>query len=87
MPTSLKSDTYANEVRADTQRARRLGIQGVPFLAIDEKYGLSGAQSSEVIRKTLEQAWTESHPLIKVTGTTQDVGYCNGESCAIPQSH
>jgi len=80
----LKSDTYANEVRADIQRARQLGIQGVPFFAIDEKYGISGAQPAEVIREVLEQAWTELHPLIKVTGTAQDGGYCEGDNCALP---
>ncbi len=80
----LTSDTYANEVRADTQRARRLGIGGVPFFAIDEKYGISGAQPSEVIREALEQAWTELHPLIGIAGATQDAGYCEGGSCILP---
>jgi predicted DsbA family dithiol-disulfide isomerase len=79
----LNGDTYANEVQADVQRARRLGIQGVPFFAIDEKYGISGAQPSEMFRDALEQAWTESHPLIKVAGATQDAGSCDGDSCSI----
>ncbi|HZU00891.1 MAG TPA: DsbA family oxidoreductase, partial [Ktedonobacteraceae bacterium] len=81
---ALESDAYADEVRADIQRARQLGIQGVPFFAIDEKYGISGAQSAEVIKEVLEQAWIESHPLIKVTSTAQDGGYCEGDSCALP---
>lgn len=80
----LTSETYANEVRADTQRAKRLGIGGVPFFVIDEKYSISGAQPSEVIREALLEAWTESHPLIRITGTTQDVGYCEGDSCMLP---
>src|SRR5437588_285272 len=38
----LNSDKYAYEVRADERRARAFGISGVPFFAIDEKYGISG---------------------------------------------
>ena len=45
---ALSSDAYADEVRADEQRARAYGIGGVPFFAIDEKYGVSGAQSAEL---------------------------------------
>lgn len=82
--SGLTSETYANEVRADTQRARRLGIGGVPFFAIDEKYGISGAQPSEVIREALLEAWTESHPLIGGTSATQDAGSCSGDSCMLP---
>jgi predicted DsbA family dithiol-disulfide isomerase len=82
----LASDRYADEVRADIQRARRLGVQGVPFFAIDEKYGVSGAQPSEVLKEVLEQAWAESHPLIKVSSATQDAGFCDDDSCSIPQN-
>ena len=68
----LNSDGYADKVRADEQRARAFGIQGVPFFAIDEKYGVSGAQPTEVLKEVLERAWTESHPLIQVGGTPRD---------------
>jgi predicted DsbA family dithiol-disulfide isomerase len=82
--TVLASDAYASEVRADIQRARRLGIQGVPFFAIDEKYGVSGAQPSDLLKEVLEQAWVESHPLSVVKGANQDdAGLCDGDSCAI----
>jgi predicted DsbA family dithiol-disulfide isomerase len=36
-----------------------LGINGVPFFAIDERYGISGAQPSDLILSALEQAWAE----------------------------
>lgn len=81
----LNSDAYADEVRADVRRARALGISGVPFFAIDEKYGVSGAQPLEVLGGALERAWAESHPLIQVGSTTQDeAGSCDGDSCALP---
>jgi predicted DsbA family dithiol-disulfide isomerase len=55
----LAGDRFGEEVRADEHRARLLGINGVPFFAVDERYGISGAQSSELILSALEQAWSE----------------------------
>lgn len=36
------------------------GISGVPFFAIDEKYGVSGAQPSAALLEVLEQAWHDA---------------------------
>jgi predicted DsbA family dithiol-disulfide isomerase len=77
----LESDRYAGEVRADEQRARAFGIGGVPFFAVDETYGISGAQPVEVFQEVLEQAWAESHPLIAVGAA--GAGACEGDSCSI----
>ena len=59
---ALGSDAFAADVRADEERARAFGISGVPFFAIDERYGISGAQPPEHILDALRQAWTESAP-------------------------
>ena len=77
----LNSDAFAEEVRADEQRAKAFGIQGVPFFAVDERYGVSGAQPSEALREVLEQAWVESHPLIQVSQAVDGTNACEGESC------
>jgi predicted DsbA family dithiol-disulfide isomerase len=53
----LATDRFAAEVRDDEQRARVLGINGVPFFAIDDRYGVSGAQSADVLLETLTAAW------------------------------
>ena len=58
----LTGERFGEEVRADEHRARLLGIDGVPFFAIDERYGISGAQSSGLILSALEQAWSEREP-------------------------
>ena len=80
----LGTDAYADEVRADERRAQMLGIRGVPFFVIDEKYGVSGAQPSATLREVFEQAWAESHPLITVGGASEDdAGACDGDTCAI----
>jgi predicted DsbA family dithiol-disulfide isomerase len=79
----LASDAYADDVREDLQRGAAFGIRGVPFFVIDEAYGVSGAQPSEVFLSALQQAWTASHPL---TMMHQDAGVeaCDGPDCAVP---
>jgi predicted DsbA family dithiol-disulfide isomerase len=57
----LETDALTAEVRADERRAALFGIQGVPFFALDETYGISGAQSSSHILAVLEQAWAASY--------------------------
>lgn len=52
----LESDEFADRVRADEQAAAKLGIRGVPFFVIDRKYGVSGAQPSEVFLEALNKA-------------------------------
>ena len=51
----LASADYADDVRADIQRARELGISGVPFFVFDEKYGVSGAQTADVLLETMRE--------------------------------
>jgi predicted DsbA family dithiol-disulfide isomerase len=58
----LGSDRYAAEVRADEQLAAQLGIRGVPFFAIDRRYGVSGAQEADTLLAALETAWRDRAP-------------------------
>ncbi len=51
----LDSDAFASEVLADQERARRFGINGVPYFVIDERHGISGAQPTELFSSALEQ--------------------------------
>ena len=51
----LADPEYAARVKADTARAQQLGIGGVPFYLIEEKYGISGAQESAAFVNVLEQ--------------------------------
>jgi predicted DsbA family dithiol-disulfide isomerase len=81
---ALAGDAYTKEVHADLRRAQAFGIRGVPFFAIDEKYGISGAQPTEVMLAALEQAWADEHPLIAVSGASDAAGMCEDDSCAVP---
>jgi predicted DsbA family dithiol-disulfide isomerase len=53
----VESDAFAMAVRVDEEEGRMLGISGVPFFAIDRRYGVAGAQSPDVMLDALEQAW------------------------------
>jgi predicted DsbA family dithiol-disulfide isomerase len=53
---SLTEDEYLEAVRADMAQARAYGINGVPFFVVDERYGVSGAQPSEVFTEVLGRA-------------------------------
>jgi predicted DsbA family dithiol-disulfide isomerase len=58
----LASDRFVDAVREDERRARLLGIAGVPFFAIDDRYGISGAQSDELLLQAITTAWEERAP-------------------------
>lgn len=81
----LAGDRYADAVEADVERAAEFGVQGVPFFAIDEKYGISGAQPADLFGEVLERAWSDSHPRLTMVSADQDdaAGRCDDESCAI----
>ncbi len=56
---TLDSNTYADDVKHDIAQAQQLGIQGVPFFVMNNKYGVSGAQAVPVFEQTLQKAYTE----------------------------
>lgn len=81
---ALEGDAFAAEVRADEERAREFGISGVPFFAIDERYGISGAQPPEHILDALRQAWSEAAPAAVADAPgTDPAADCTDGSCAI----
>jgi predicted DsbA family dithiol-disulfide isomerase len=77
--TVLDGDRYSTEVRADERRAHELGVSGVPFFVVDGRYGVSGAQSPDVLLDVLNQAWAE-RPQVSVVA---DGDGCEGDNCAI----
>lgn len=55
----LASDEDVETIRAEIDRIHKLGVNGVPFFIVAGKYGLSGAQPSEIIVQALRQAANE----------------------------
>jgi predicted DsbA family dithiol-disulfide isomerase len=52
---TLHGDRYEEAVREDIETARQLGVTGVPFFVIDNRYGLSGAQAPETFLDMLHR--------------------------------
>jgi predicted DsbA family dithiol-disulfide isomerase len=69
-------------VRGDEEQAAAYGISGVPFFVVDERYGVSGAQTPDVLLATLQRAWAEANPLTMVVGENGGDA-CEGDSCAV----
>jgi len=76
----LAGTEYADAVEADIREAAALGATGVPFYVVDRKYGISGAQPSEVFTQVLDRAWADSHPQLDVVGGADA---CGPDGCAI----
>jgi predicted DsbA family dithiol-disulfide isomerase len=74
---------YREAVRADEAEAAALGATGVPFFVVDEKYGVSGAQPTELFAEILERAWGEKRPAITTITGADDAEACGPDGCAI----
>ena len=70
----LESETGIAEVAMAESELHRLGVSGVPFYIIDNKYGISGAQSSE----TFIQAFQNIGKQLSAEGEVCDV---NEQNC------
>jgi predicted DsbA family dithiol-disulfide isomerase len=85
----LGSQEYDDAVSADIRQARAYGATGVPFFVVDERYGISGAQPTEVFAGALEQAWQERRPQLQAFGTAgaPDGGAaaCGPDGCEVPE--
>jgi predicted DsbA family dithiol-disulfide isomerase len=53
------SEQFGLQVSRDMKLAEQMGISGVPFFVINDKYGVSGAQPSVVFSEVLEKSWDE----------------------------
>jgi predicted DsbA family dithiol-disulfide isomerase len=54
---ALADEQYAAAVRGDEELAMRIGIRGVPYFVLGRRYGVSGAQPSELLLEALDKAW------------------------------
>jgi predicted DsbA family dithiol-disulfide isomerase len=53
---ALVAGRYVEDVMRDSNEARSLGVTGVPFFVIDGRYGISGAQATDVFSRALIMA-------------------------------
>ncbi|OLN23013.1 disulfide bond formation protein DsbA [Domibacillus antri] len=71
----LESGRYSEQVRADQEEARQVGVQGVPFFVFNEKYAVSGAQSVESFLQVLQKVASEE----QVTASKTE--WCEEDDC------
>jgi predicted DsbA family dithiol-disulfide isomerase len=60
MRARLLTDEAASDVLADAQAGARIGVTGVPFFVLNQRYAFSGAQPPEVILDVLRQVAAQS---------------------------
>ncbi|WP_258098684.1 DsbA family oxidoreductase [Marinoscillum pacificum] len=76
---SLDANEFEEAVRFDIYEAQQLRIQGVPFYVFNRKYGISGAQQTEVFQQTLEKSFGEW----SAENTTTPLQTISGDSCDV----
>lgn len=85
--TVLSGDAFTQKVREDEAIAQNIGINGVPFFVLNNKYGVSGAQAPETFLDALNKAW-EAHrqeqPQITMNENTGDT--CDLEGNCTPNN-
>lgn len=74
----LDGDDLADEVRYEERQANEIGINGVPFFIINDKYAVTGAQQPQVFLNALNRGWQD---YVKENPETTDV-LANGETCS-----
>ncbi|MEI2463435.1 DsbA family oxidoreductase [Niallia taxi] len=80
------STKYANDVRIDEALAQQMGVTGVPFFVINQKYSISGAQPTETFRRALQQVWEEegNAPKLQDLSGGNTAAACTDDNCEIP---
>ncbi|PSR63746.1 protein-disulfide isomerase [Nocardia sp. MDA0666] len=81
---ALTDHRYRRRVGDDAARARRLGARGAPFIVIEGRYGVPGAQDGDSLLEVLRKAWDETHPLA-LTPDAGDAPACGPDGCALPE--
>lgn len=74
----LNSNEYEDAVIADELLAQQLGVHGVPFFVIDDKYAISGCFPTEQMEEALRQALNESAASGVMEGAS-----CGADGCKL----
>ena len=72
---TLDSDDFIDDVRFDENEAYKLGVLGVPYFVIDDKYVIGGCQTKEGIKQTILKALDESN------GSSEQGMTCGSNGC------
>ncbi|RED61854.1 DsbA family oxidoreductase [Cohnella lupini] len=73
----LDSKRYLTAVKEDQLAAKRLGVRGVPYFLINNRYAISGAQPVGAFIQALEAAWKE----VSSSQKDEDSDMCSDGIC------
>lgn len=79
----LADGRYAEQVRHEEAIAAQLGVRGVPFFVLNQKYAISGAQPVDVFRQALEKVWAEEQQSSSLQSLAEEGKTCTDGNCAI----
>jgi predicted DsbA family dithiol-disulfide isomerase len=74
---ALDSAELAARVAADQRTAQNMGVRGVPFVVIDRKFAVSGAQGKDNFVKALQAALAETPVAVGDDGAACDINGCD----------
>ncbi len=80
----LANDKYSDNIADDKAEGSKIGIQGVPFFIVNDKYTISGAQPSETFLEVLRQTWKEDYDNSKAKEHRSEQSsddYCSDGTC------
>ncbi len=79
----IKSNDFSEALDKDRYDAKQLGVQSVPFFVFENRYGIKGAEPTEVFVRTLHQAAEIAgiQPVLKMTGDGESS--CAAGECKI----
>jgi predicted DsbA family dithiol-disulfide isomerase len=80
----LNDGRFRQQVQDEARQAQRLGATGTPFVVIEGRYAVAGAQGTESLLGALRQAWDETHPSIIPVPVAGTEGVCGPDGCAVP---
>jgi predicted DsbA family dithiol-disulfide isomerase len=80
----LTSNEYAAAVQKDIYEAHQIGVRGVPYFVMNDRYAISGAQATETFLGALNKAWgdwVKENPILQDL-SSDAAAVCNtGEDC------
>ncbi|MCB9195675.1 MAG: DsbA family oxidoreductase [Flavobacteriales bacterium] len=79
---ALTNNRFRSLVTNDIQEAAQIGVRGVPFFVLDQKYAISGAQPVGVFSNGLHQAFSEwKYSNSKLVSFGNNESTCSEEGC------
>lgn len=75
----LENNTFATQMEEEIKKAKKLGVNGVPYFVFNQKYAISGAQPPEVFLSSIKKAFNEW----QAANPDSNLEVITGSSCSL----